>query len=298
MDDGLSSDQKHRLRKILQEALQYIDEENILDFLKSSLYFRLMFCLHYPLKAPIPKPGPSPSGHANTPTPSEGPDGSSWPPTSGPDTNGPDLVSPSSSPTEALNETETTPKATENPPKTSENPPNEEKGNTENDMPDLPEVGLQNAIPSISGWNEIPDLDVDDLVPDDLTEMNRVSSPFDPAAQSAELEELKKWRGSEKASLVESRSDNSDMAAKLSEFLPNGKESTMIEESVAGNDGAVGTSSDGVGKAALRAEESPKANSDDGEFQSVITIDYDDLADEEEKTEVDPSPIEPNEQLS
>jgi len=168
-------------------------------------------------------------------------------------------------------------------------------------MPDLPEVALKNAIASISGWNEIRDPDVDDLPLDEETEVNRDSSQFlvnghDPSVQTAELEGLKMRGGLEKTSLAESR----DMM-ELLQSLPNGKESTTMEESDEGNDGAVGDTLDGVGKAALRAEEGLTANSDEGEFQSVIRIDYDALADEEEETGpggVDPSLIEPNEQLS
>lgn len=282
-DNGLSPTQKQKLREVLQEALEYIDEEEILNFLKSSLYFRLMFCLHRPLnlKTPLPEPSQSPSGHANKPTLSQGPD--SKPLTEEPATNWPiDFASTISNPTEAFSQTKTTPKAGEN---TTE----EEKEHTENDMPDLPEFALQNAIPSISGWNEIPPSpDIEDLSLD-------LSSRLDLAAQSAELEGLKKRRDPEKASLVESISHNSEVA-KLSESLPNGK-----EESDEWNDGAVGTTSDGVGKAALPPEESLKANSDNGEFRSVIRIDYDAIADEEEKIVTggaDLGPILPDQQLS
>lgn len=269
-DNGLSPTQKPKLREVLHEALEYIDEEKILDFLKSSLYFRLMFCLHRPLnlQTPLPEPSQSPGGHANKPTLSQGPDAK--PPTKETDTNWPvDFASTSSNPTEAFGETKTTPKA-------GESATGEETEHTENDMPDLPEFALQNAIPSISGWNEIPPSpDIDDLPPD-------LSSRLDLTAQSAELDGLKKRRDPEKASFIESISHNSEVA-KLSESLPNGKESTMTEESDEWNDGAVGTTSDGVGKAALPPEESLKANSDNGEFRSVIRVDYDAIANEEDK---------------
>ena len=287
-DNGLSTTQKQKLRKILQEALEYIDEENILNFLKSSLYFRLMFCLRTPLslKTPLPEPSQSPGGHTNKTTPSQGPDAK--PPTEEPDTNWPiDFASTSSNPTEASGETNTTSKA-------GESAPEEEKEHTQNDMPDLPEFVLQNAIPSISGWNEIPQgPDIDDLPRD-------VNSRLDLAAQSAELEGLKKRHDPEKASWMESIPHNSEFT-KLSESLPNGKESTMTEESDKWNDRAVGTTSDGVGKAALPPEESLKANSDNGEFRSVIMIDYDALTDKEEKIAtggVDLTPTAPDEQLS
>jgi len=274
--------------------LEHIDEEEVLDFLKSSFYFRLLFCLYNPTEGPYPEPGPSSGGHENKPTPNQRPDGNVRSPTNGSDTNQPNLVGPNPSPAEPLNKTKTTPIA-------GRNVPNEDKGNTENDMPDLPEVALKNAIASISGWNEIRDPDVDDLPLDEETEVNRDSSQFlvnghDPSVQTAELEGLKMRGGLEKTSLAESR----DMM-ELLQSLPNGKESTTMEESDEGNDGAVGDTLDGVGKAALRAEEGLTANSDEGEFQSVIRIDYDALADEEEETGpggVDPSLIEPNEQLS
>ena len=276
--------------------MEHIDEEEVLEFLKSSLYFRLLFCLYNPLEGPFPEPGPSPGGHANKPTPSQSP--GLRLPTTGPDTNQTNFVSPSSSLTEPSNET------------TGKTLSNEDKGgSTESDVPDLPEVALKDAISSISSWNETPDLDVDDLPSYDGAEVNRDSSKFlvnghDSSVQSAELEGLKARGGLEKTSLVESSSDNGDIT-KLSQSLSNGKlESTTIEESDEANDGVLGATSDGVGKAAFRAEkqsmESVTANSDEGEFQSVITIDYDALADEEKTGTggVDLSPIEPNELLS
>lgn len=286
------------MRTVLKEALERIDEEEILDFLKSSLYFRLVFCLHTPfVKGPFPEPGPSPGGHASKPTPSQGPDGTVMPRTTKPNIK-PNMVSPSSSPTEPLNETKTTTI-------TGENPSKEEKEITENDTPDLPEVALKNTITSISRRNEIPH--ADDFPRDEVT---RDGSQFsvnghDSAVQSVELQGLKKRRGPVKASSMESISDNGDIT-KLSESLLNGKESTAIEESDEGNAGLIDTASDDVGKAALRAErqsmEILTTNSDEGEFQSVIRIDYDALADEEKKTGtrgVDLGPlVEPNEQLS
>lgn len=291
-DEGLSPDQKHILRKLLKEALEYVDEEEVLDFLKSSLYFRLLFCLYNPLESPFPEPGPSLGAH----TPSQMPDGNASPPTDRPGAKQPNFVLPNLSRTEPVNETRTTSEA-------GQSSTTESIGSTQNDMPDFPEIALKNAIASISSWNEIFDGDVEDLPSEEGTGMNRDSSKFlvngyDPLEQSAGLEGLKMLGSLEKTSLAKSISDNRGIT-KLSQSLPNGKQSTMIDESDESNDGAVGASSDGVGKAALGGEESLTENSDEGEFQSVIMIDYDALADEEKTgtDRVDHSLTEPNEQL-
>lgn len=179
---------------------------------------------------------------------------------------------------------------------------------TENDTPDLPDEALEDALASISRRNEIPPAPhVDDTPPDQLTgdDFQVPIIGHDPAVQPADIEELDKQLDSEKASLAESTSDNDDFA-KLAESLFNGKESTTKEETDEGNDGLIDTASDRVGKAAVRAEtesvEIMTANSDEGEFDSVIRIDYDALQDEEGETGtggVDLGPImEPNEQLS
>lgn len=293
-DDELSPDNKHSLRKVLLEALEHIDEEQVLHVLKSSLYFRLLYCLYSPLEGISPEPGPSSGEHENKPTPSQRPDVIPRLPTHKTDTmNWQYAVGPATSPTEPSSETANTSIV-------GNNFPMEHTGNNEDDMPDLPEKILENDIASISGWNESPDSDVvDDLFPDEWPELNRDSSrssvaEHDRSVQTAELEGLTTRGGLEKTSLVESISENGDIA-KLSQSLPNGKELTTIEESSEGNVGAVGTTSD-----AFRAEESQTENSDEGEFQSVIRIDYDALADEEKTgtSEVDPSLIELNEQLS
>ena len=256
-----------------------------MNFLKSSLYFRLLFCFYNPLEGPSPEPGPSSGGHENKPTPNQRPNARIPHQETG-TTNWPNEFGPDSSPTEPSSETE------------------EHTEKRENDTPDLPETALTNAIASISGWNESPDSDVDDFLPDEWPEVNRDSSHssvagHDRSVKTAELEGLTMRGSLEKTSLVESISDNDDIP-KLKQPLPNGKELTKIDGSNEGNDGVVSAISEGVREAALRAEESQTANSDDGEFQSVIRIDYDALADEEGKTgtgEVDPSLIELNEQL-
>ena len=265
----------------------------MLDFLKSSLYFRLLYCLYNPVEGPFPEPGPSPSGHTKKPTPSQIPDGNIRPPTDMPEASSPNgLVLPNLSRTGPVNETSTTSE-------TGQSSPTEDEGGIQNDMADLPEIALKNAIPSISSWNEISDPDVQEG-----TGMNRDSSPeflvngHDPLEQSAGLEGLKRLGGLEKTSLAESISDSGGIT-KLSQSLPSGKQSTTIDDSDESNDGAVGAASDGVGNAAL-GEESLTENSDEGEFQSVIMIDYDALADEEKigTDRADPSLIESNEQLS
>ena len=274
-----------------------------MEFLKSSLYFRLLLCLYNPLEGPFPEAGPSLGGSANKPTPSQMPgqmpDSDVRPPTDVLQANGPYLNLPNIRGTGSSHETRTTSEA-------GESFQTGDKGSTENDMPDLPEMVLKNAIASIPGWNEIsdPGRDVEDLSSEERTEVNRDSSRFsvsehDPSEQLAEPKGLKMRAGLEKKSLAESISDNGD-TTKLSQSLPNGKQSTTIDESDESRDGAVGATLNGVGKAALGGDESLTENSDEGEFQSVIMIDYDDLADEEKTgtDKVDHSLIEPNEELS
>ena len=66
-DDGSSSEQKMGLRQLLLECLD-LNEEEILDFLKSSIDFRILYCtlsgvipkMGSPIP-PLPPPGPSPN---------------------------------------------------------------------------------------------------------------------------------------------------------------------------------------------------------------------------------------------
>ena len=262
-DEGLSPDQKHLLRKVLKEALEYVDEEEVLEFLKSSLYFRLLLCLYNPLEGPFPEAGPSLGGPANKPTQSQLPYayGDARPPIDRPQANEPYLNLPNLSRTGPSNETRTTSEA-------GESFQTGDKGSTANDMPDLPEMALKNVIASIPGWNEISDPDVEDFSSEEETRVNRDSSQFlvnghDPSEQSAELKGLKMRGGLEKTSLAESISDHGD-TTKLSQSL--GRDESLTE------------------------------NSDEGEFQSVIMIDYDALEDEEKTgtDKVDHSLIEPD----
>ncbi|KAL9964536.1 hypothetical protein ACROYT_G028191 [Oculina patagonica] len=295
-DEEVTPEQKHRLRSVLMEALERIDEEEILDFLKASLYFRLKFCLHTPfVPGPFPEPPPSPE-------PSQGPDTTPRPPSTTMTT--PKPKPPPTTPEEQMPAT----RPSSSSPAPSTNPTRGENTTwTERDTPDLPDEAIENALASISRRNEIPAPRVDDTPPDQLTrdDFEVPINGQDPAEPPAELEGLEDKLDHEKESLAESASDNDDFA-KLAESLLNGKESTAIEETDDGNDELIDTASDKVGKAAVRAEtesvEILTANSDEGEFDSVIRIDYDALQEEEGETGtggVDLGPImEPNEQLS
>ena len=275
-DEGVTPEPKDRLRSVLKEALERIDEEEILDFLKASLYFRLKFCLHAPF-LPHTKQDIASKPPYTTPEKTR------------PSTSSSSSTAPSTIPTTGTNTTET------------------EKSTELNDMPDLPEEDLENALESISRRNEIPAPHFDDAPTDELArdDPQVPINGHDLAVQPAELEGLENHRDLETASLAESISDNDDLT-KLSESLLNSKESTAIEETNE-NDGLIDTASDRVGKAPVREEtesaEIMTANSDVGEFDSVITIDYNALEDEEKMETgtggVDLGPVfEPNEQMS
>lgn len=163
---------------------------------------------------------------------------------------------------------------------TGENIGKETEEKTENDPPDLQEEALEDALMSISRRNEIPSLHFpqNELAVDD----SQVPiDGHDPAEQQAKLEGLEK--------LIEPREESLVDLTELSESILDRKESTAIEESDERNDGVIDTASDGVENAAVQAEtksaEILTANSNEGEFDSVIRIDYNALQENKEKME-------------
>ncbi|KAJ7390310.1 hypothetical protein OS493_026185 [Desmophyllum pertusum] len=282
-DEELTPEQKHGLRTLLKEALEHIDEEEILNFLKTSLYFRLKFCLHTPfVTGPYPEPVPSTGGAPTSkPGTSMGPSITFKPPTT---------TSEAQIPTSSR--------------------PTTNQSAVNSSLSTAGPEALENVIASISRRDDIPAAaPVHDLPRDELTRGDHddslvpINGIEDPAVQQAELEGLDK----QLALSDRDQTDDNDMA-KLSESVVADKETTLIDEPDEELDVSIDDTSDAVGKATLHEEEKQSvdemmtADSDEGEFSSVIRIDYDDLQYDEEKTGAgggDLGPvIEPQEELS
>lgn len=270
--------------------MERIDEEEILNFLKESLYFRLKFCLHIPHIYPEPGPTSSPST-----IPSERPIATPvTASTSKTGTAGPGSSSSTSPTYEPTTTPETTPTTTES----------SNTGGGGNEALYLPEEALENYLATISRREKILNPHGDDFPRDESTrdDTEIPMTEYDPVLQPAELEGLEMADTPEEKS-TELGSD-SDEIAKLSESI-DAKESVAEEESNEEDDGPIDTVPDKVGNVALQAEkqvtEVLSANSNEGEFDSVITIDYNAVQDEEKKESegVNLGPIiEPYEELS
>ncbi|KAJ7381847.1 hypothetical protein OS493_038678 [Desmophyllum pertusum] len=307
-DDKGDLNQKERdhIRQILLQAAKEIKDQDVIKVLKKSLILRLKICFSSPLPTGAPLIGVLPAGNpinSGSPTSKPGPSlGQSItfkpltttsegqiPTSSGPTTNQSAVNSSTAGP--GMNEYAT-------------------ETNTGNDSPDLPEEALEDVIASISRRDDIPAAaPVHDLPRDELTRGDHddslvpINGIEDPAVQQAELEGLDK----QLALSDRDQTDDNDMA-KLSESVVADKETTLIDEPDEELDVSIDDTSDAVGKATLHEEEKQSvdemmtADSDEGEFSSVIRIDYDDLQYDEEKTGAgggDLGPIiEPQEELS
>jgi len=359
-DEEFSPEQKKGLRELLLECLELVDEQEILDFLKSSIDFRIQYC-HWtgdfsgtrrPVSklgvrtTQIPTPEPQrPTTEPSAPTPGRTPGktGDRGSSTSAPLT-APEASEPATRERAAEGENPTIQTADfpaddmadalssiyrgKNRARVVGNGPAEKiaerVSSKRDDIPDaIQKFTLEDTLSSISQQNEMLASSSRDSSPhqevaledtlsaisrqDEMSDSSRDNFPplvirKDPAANSAN--QLSKKLGLPALPYLSSKELVSDK--ELSESLISEPDPRIAEEPERGNDQPIVGASEEVRKAVLqekeRSSQMMEANSNEGEFSSVMRIDYSELEDEQEEPRavgVDLGLIvEPNEELS
>lgn len=360
-DEEFSPEQKKGLRELLLECLELVDEQEILDFLKSSIDFRIQYC-HWtgdfsgtrrPVSklgvrtTQIPTPEPQrPTTEPSAPTPDRAPDktGDRGSSTSAPLT-APEASEPATRERAAEGENPTIQTADfpaddmadalssiyrgKNGARVVGNGPAEKiaerVSSKRDDIPDaIQKFTLEDTLSSISQQNEMlassrdssphQEVTLEDTLSaisrqDETSDSSRDNSPQalvvrkDPPANSAN--QLSKKLGLPALSYLSSKELLSDK--ELSESsVSEPDDPSIAEEPERGSDQPIVGASEEVGKAVLqekeRGSQMMEANSNEGEFSSVMRIDYSELEDEQEGPGVVGVDlgliVEPNEELS